>query len=269
MPFASVRDIEIYYEIHGQGPRLLYIGGTGGDLRQKPNIFDSPLAKDFEVLSFDQRGLGQTSKPDQPYTMADYAEDANGLLEKLGWNSCFACGISFGGMVAQELALRHPEPIKRLVLICTSSGGNGGCSYPLHELSVLSDDEYATKIVEITDLRCDAAWQKKEPAKFRQQKELALAKRLTNSRDEVIRISAQRQLASRIGFDTFDRLPTLKMPVKIAAGKYDGIAAPENQQALHQQIPDSDLEFFNGGHLFVLQDPSAFDRIRDFLIRVG
>ena len=266
MPFASVRDIEIYYEIHGQGPRLFYIGGTGGDLRQKPNIFDSPLTKNFEVLSYDQRGLGQTSKPDQSYAMADYAEDAYGLLEQLGWDSCFVSGISFGGMVAQELALRHPQPIKRLALICTSSGGKGGKSYPLHELSDLSDDEYAQKIIETSDLRCNASWQKSKPKQFELLKAQVLAKRLTKSSDEVVKRAARRQLESRIGFDTFDRLPALKMPVKIAGGKYDGIAAIENQHALHQQIPSSDLEFFEGGHLFILQDPRAFDRLRDFLM---
>ena len=58
MPFVSVRDIQIYHEISGKGPRLLYISGTGADLRNKPNIFDSPLADHFEILAFDQRGLG-------------------------------------------------------------------------------------------------------------------------------------------------------------------------------------------------------------------
>ena len=59
MPTEMIRGIRLYYEIHGAGPRLLYIGGSGGDLRQKPSVFEGPLARNFEVLSFDQRGLGQ------------------------------------------------------------------------------------------------------------------------------------------------------------------------------------------------------------------
>ena len=73
MAYATVRDLEIYHETRGHGPRLLFISGTGGDLRVRPNVFDGPLPKRFEVLAFDQRGLGRTSKPPGPYTMADYA----------------------------------------------------------------------------------------------------------------------------------------------------------------------------------------------------
>ena len=69
MPFITVNNIELYYEISGQGSRLLYISGTGADLRNKPNIFESPLADNFEILAFDQRGLGQSSRPDRRYPL--------------------------------------------------------------------------------------------------------------------------------------------------------------------------------------------------------
>ena len=113
MPFAAVRDMRMYYELRGTGPRLLYISGTGGDLRRSPNAFDSPLTEHFEVLAYDQRGLGQTDKPDVAYTMADYAADTDGLLQALGWDECLVMGISFGGMVAQEFALRYPNRVQR------------------------------------------------------------------------------------------------------------------------------------------------------------
>jgi len=125
MPFVSVRDIRIYW-IQGKGPRLLVIGGTRGDLRHQPSIFESPLATHFEILAYDQRGLGQTGKPDIPYSMADYAMDTAGLLDALRWNHCNVMGISFGGMVTQEFALRYPSYVERLVLACSSSGGQGG-----------------------------------------------------------------------------------------------------------------------------------------------
>ena len=111
MPFVPVRDLNVFYELRGSGPRLLYISGSGGDLRSKPSVFDGPLAGEFELLAYDQRGLGQTGGPDGDYTMADYAEDANGLLEALGWDRCLVIGVSFGGMVAQEFAIRHPERV--------------------------------------------------------------------------------------------------------------------------------------------------------------
>jgi len=159
MPFISVRDIQIYYEISGKGPQLLYISGTGADLRNKPNVFDSPLAEHFEILAFDQRGLGQTDRPDIRYSMEGYANDAAGLLKALDWGRCHVVGISFGGMVAQELALRHPDCVDRMVLCCTSSGGAGGHSYPFHEMPELPEDEMNSISVAINDSRLDAAWQ--------------------------------------------------------------------------------------------------------------
>ncbi|MEX0837956.1 MAG: alpha/beta hydrolase, partial [Parvibaculum sp.] len=107
MPFATIGDIEIYHERLGAGPRLLFISGTGGDLRVRPNVLDGPFPKHFDMLAYDQRGLGQTGKPDRPYSMAEYAEDAVGLMAAIGWGSALVVGVSFGGMVAQELAIRH------------------------------------------------------------------------------------------------------------------------------------------------------------------
>ena len=107
MPFAAVRDIEIYYEIHGSGPRVLSISGSGNDLRSNPRRAEGALEQHFTTLVYDQRGLGQTSKPDEPYTMADYADDAAALLDAVGWSSAHVVGLSFGGMVAQHLAIDH------------------------------------------------------------------------------------------------------------------------------------------------------------------
>ena len=63
MPFVGVGDLEVYYEQGGAGPRLLFISGTGGDLRRRPSVFERPIGQHFEILTYDQRGLGQTSKP--------------------------------------------------------------------------------------------------------------------------------------------------------------------------------------------------------------
>ena len=79
----------------------------------------------------------------------------------MGWKSCFFMGVSFGAMVAQEFAIRYPERVERMVLACTSSGGAGGASYPLHDLANLEAPERAIRGLELSDLRMNAS--KAEP----------------------------------------------------------------------------------------------------------
>ena len=158
MPTSRLNGIDIHWDRKGSGRRLLYISGTGGDLRVRPGVFDGSFAARFDLLAFDQRGLGQSSKPDIPYTMADYADDAAAVIEAAGWADAMVMGVSFGGMVAMELALRHPEKVTRLVLACTSPGGAGGSSYPLHTIAHLDPEARARRMIPIADARMDDAW---------------------------------------------------------------------------------------------------------------
>jgi 3-oxoadipate enol-lactonase len=269
MPHIRVRDLEIYYEIHGSGPRLFFIGGSGGDLRDKPNVFDGPLTRHFEVLSFDQRGLGRSDTPDGPYSMGDYAEDAAALLQALDFAPCLLMGVSFGGMVAQELLCRHPEIATRVVLACTSAGGSAGASYPLHELQDLSAHDRACRMIEISDTRYDEKWRLENPDKAEGLLEMAMARgkprEASAPGDDALR-GQRLQLEARSHHDTASRLGTVSRPVLLCAGRYDGIAPATNQHALEATLPNATLEFFEGGHLFLIQDRSAFDKITDFLL---
>ena len=265
MPFVAVRDLQMYYEMRGTGPHLLIMSGTGGDLRSSPSIFEMSIAQHFEILACDQRGLGQTSRPDIPYAMADYADDANVLLDAVGWNRCLVMGISFGGMVAQEFALRYPHRIERLVLACTSSGGAGGASYPLHELADLPVADYVRRVLQLSDTRRDAVWQAANPARFQTLFDQTLAGLQVGADEPGRRTDSRRQLETRACHDTYERLPTLRLPVYICGGRYDGIATPANLEAIQKQIPGARLELFEGGHLFFIQDPRAFDRMVAFL----
>ena len=266
MAFVRVRDLNVYYEIHGSGPRLLFIGGTGGDLRQNPNVFGGSLAKAFTLLAYDQRGLGRTDVPEAPYTMADYAEDADALLDAVGWETCQVMGVSFGGMVAQELAVRHPQRVSRMVLACTSSGGAGGASYPLHELASLDIGERVTRVILLSDTRRDAEWQASHATELEAIQAQRLEVAQVGAGEEGRDTGRNRQLEARRHHDTFDRLPALTMPVFLCGGKYDGIAPVDNQEALERQIPNAHLEFFEGGHLFLLEDRRAFQRVIAFLL---
>ena len=271
MPFAEVRDLRTYYELAPGGERLLFINGTGGDLRQRPGLTDGPLAERFELLAYDQRGLGQTTIPEGPYEMADYGDDAAALLDALGWDRVNVIGVSFGGMVAQHLAIRHPERVKRLVLACTSCGGEGGASYPLQTLADLPDDEAARKGIELADTRCNAEWREANPEQF-----AAIAKIMASRKNipgasmepEAVaeRERGQRlQLDARSRHDTYADLPKIDAPTYVCGGHFDGIAPVSNQEALASRIPNATLELFDGGHLFLMQDAKAFPRIIQFL----
>ena len=265
MPFTAVRGLSIYYEIRGSGPRLFSISRTGGDLRCSPRVFDMALAGAFEILAYDQRGLGRTSRPDWPCTMADYADDAAGLLDALGWEACAVLGFSFGGMVAQELALRHPRRVERLVLACTTSGGAGGQSYPLEELQQLPPEEYAYRLLPLLDSRQDDAWQAAHPDRARERVAAIMAGLRVGADEPGRRAGARRQLEARAGHDTWDRLARLRLPVYVCGATYDGLAAAASLRKLRDRIPGARLELFEAGHNFYVEDPQASARIAAFL----
>jgi len=264
MPHIQAGDIQIYYEIAGSGQKLLFINGTGADLRFRPNAFDGPLGKNFQVLGYDQRGLGRTQKPDRPYSMQEYADDAAALMERLGWECAHVMGVSFGGMVAQHLALRHPEKVGRLVLACTSAGGTGGASWPLHELHGMDVEARARFMIGISDTRHDAAWQASHAEAFAAMIAQQVASAAIGADDPAKLMGARRQLEAREHHDTFLRLGEIASPTLLCAGKYDGIAPLENMQMMQQKIPNSRLEIFEGGHLFLIQDKRAYAEIVRF-----
>ena len=132
MERVAVDGVELAYERTGTGPRLLFLNGSGSTLAATL-LLRKPFHQAFDVVSFDARGIGESTIPDEPFTMADCAADAVAVMDHVGWDTCRVLGISFGGMVAQELAVTAPERVERLALLCTSPGGAGGSSFPLHE----------------------------------------------------------------------------------------------------------------------------------------
>ncbi len=261
MPIAHVNGIDIYYELHGDGPPLLNISGTGNDLRRSPASI-LPINRAFTTLSYDQRGLGQTSKPVDDYTMADYADDAAGLIAAVGWDRCRVVGTSFGGMVALNLAIRHPAIVERLVLNCTSAGGRSA-SYPLHELADLDPDAAFAERMRITDRRWDPDAAEPIPGLGRFYEQMVTMMRSTPDPD--VADGLRRQLAARSGHDVVDRLGEIVCPTLVCAGEYDDIAPLANSELLAASIPDARLQVFDGGHLFLVQDRTAYPAIIDFL----
>jgi pimeloyl-ACP methyl ester carboxylesterase len=259
---AHCNGIDLYFERAGDGKRLLFCNGSGATLETTAMIVD-PFRARFDTVAHDQRGLGRTEIPPGPYSMADYAADAAALLDHVGWPTCRVVGISFGGMVAQELAVTWPERIERLALVCTSPGGAGGASYPLHELADLPEDERAATGARVLDTRFTPEWL----ATHESDRGLAelMAARTTVPRSAEQQRGEHEQLQARRGHDVFDRLHRVSCPTLVAAGRYDGIAPPANAEAIASQIPDVELRMYEGGHAFFAQDPQAFPDVIEFL----
>ena len=258
-------NLKIYTEEKGTGEPVLFIGGTGGDLRIKPNVLDGPLARHHRVITYDQRGLGQTEKPNGPYTMAQYADDAAALLSILKLSKVDVVGVSFGGMVAQHLAIRHPSKIRKLVLCCTSSGGNTA-SYPFHELPEdITPVQRLLKLMPISDRRRGKAWQDANPDTVKKLITETENAAISDHKPADYQRGAILQIEARKDHDTNDALPKIHLPTLICAGRYDGIAPPENQTKLNELISDSRLNWYEGGHMFMVQDKNAWKDIIAYL----
>lgn len=262
MPTVQLNGIEVYFERFGDGPRLLFFNGSFSTLETTRPMVEVYGAR-FDVAVHDQRGLGRTAIPQGPYTMADYAADGLALADHLGWDTFRVVGTSFGGMVAQELAVTAPERVERLALLCTSPGGEGGSSYPMHELRELPTEERLATAMRILDTRFDEAWLADHPVDRMIAQGLA-ARPAVEPGSEAER-GEREQAEARRHHDVWDRLPAIACPTLVACGRYDGIAPLSNGEAIASRVEGAELRVYEGGHAFFAQDPTAFPEILDFL----
>ncbi len=261
MPISDLNGVELYWERAGSGPRLLYCTGSGSTLSDARPMLDA-FRGGFDVLAWDYRGFGGSGAVAGAYTMADLAADAIGLLDLVGWGSCRVFGLSFGGMVAQEIAVSHPHRVERLALACTSAGGAGGSSYPLQTLFALPAAERAATARKLVDTRWDDGWLAAHPV------DRAIAQRFASGAgpEGVLAQDAHRaQLQARAGHDVWDRLGAIRCPALVACGRYDGIAPLANGRAIASRIRGADVRIYEGGHPFFLQDQTAMPAVKTFL----
>jgi 3-oxoadipate enol-lactonase len=264
VPTLVAGDLDIHYELLGEGPRLLVFNGSGATIDSSRPLIDF-LAQSFEVLVHDQRGLGRSGLPSSPdsFTMAAYAADGAALLDHAGWATARIFGISFGGMVAQEFAVTWPERVERLALLCTSPGGEGGSSYPLHELDGLAPDERSRIWLRNLDRRFSPQWLSTHPGDEALVEQARAREGRPMTPDQLQ--GAQLQLQARSRHDVWSRLHRVHCPTLVACGRYDGLAPAANSEAIASRIAGSELRCYEGGHLFVLQDPRALAEIVSFL----
>jgi 3-oxoadipate enol-lactonase len=257
MPVTPSDGSELFYQVTGSGPRLLFLNGSGVTLEDAA-LLVGLFSSSRQVLSLDYRGLGKSGPLTGGYTMADCAADARRVLDAAGWGTAPVVGISFGGMVALELAVSAPERLERLALLCTSAGGGGGSSYPLHELETLDVDERTAARRQLMDTRFDEAWLDSHPGDRR-------LVEMLEAREPGRGPGFPEQLEARKGHDTWDRLDAITCPTFIGCGRFDGIAPPGNSEAMASRIRGAELHVYEGGHAFLVQDPQSLPDVLAFL----
>jgi pimeloyl-ACP methyl ester carboxylesterase len=264
MPTVTANGTDLYYERSGTGPRLLFCLGSRSTIAGSRQLIDL-LTPRFDLLVHDYRGMGGSGTVDGPYAMATCAADALSVMDTVGWPTARVVGLSFGGMVAQELAVSEPSRVERLALLCTSAGGPGGSSYPLDELAELPDDSRAAVFVRLIDTRFDEAWLEGHPGDRRLIEFLAKDRGRSDRTPGTGVDGEAEQLRARSQHDVWDRLPAISCPTLVASGRYDGIAPAENGAAIASRIEHAESRVYEGGHAFIGQDPAALPEIIRFL----
>ena len=264
MPAVKVGDINMYYEIHGNGEPLVLINGLGADISRWFRIIPV-LSQKYQVLAFDNRGAGQTDKPDIPYTMEMMADDVAGLLEALNIDTAHIFGVSMGGMIAQHLALRHPKMVAGLILGCTRCGGPKSV-YDSDEASRVLDPELTRTMTaeQRTRALLPFLWSQKYIENNPDIVEEQVAAVIAHPVDP---IGYTRQKQAADGHDTYDRLAEISAPTLIIAGEDDRLIPVENSHLLASKIPNAEIVILKkAGHGFTME---AFDEsnrtVLDFL----
>ncbi|MBX7220157.1 MAG: alpha/beta hydrolase [Blastocatellia bacterium] len=256
MPHVRANDIDLYYEIHGEGPPLVLIPGFSAGLwiwyRQVPDF-----AKHFQTIIYNPRGVGTSGINSTPHSIKLYAEDVAGLITGLGLSKVHVLGTSMGGFIAQELALHFPQLVEKLVLTCTGFGGPGHVMprpetlMAMASLSGLNSEERSRRNLLL-------AFTKEFLETAPSEVETVLRLRAETPISEMVYLS---QLQAAATFDCAARVAGILAPTLVISGDEDEIVPTQNSRNLADRIPQATLEIMAGGHAFFMEQPEAYNQI--------
>jgi 3-oxoadipate enol-lactonase len=252
MPKVELAGTELNYERSGSGEPLLLIQGMSANHLAWGRPFSSLLERDFEVISFDNRGMGLSQPVTEAFSIAEMAADTAGLLDALEIESAHVLGISMGGMIAQELALAEPGKLRSLTLGCTYCGGEG---------SQLMDPADFQGLVEAMgsgdrDRVFRAMYELNLSPGFRADESryadfAAMAAALPAPRETI-----GLQVQAIAAHDTGARLPDLTIPTLVIHGMVDRVLGYPNGPLVASLIPGARLETLEDvGHMFWWEQP--------------
>ncbi|HZE04744.1 MAG TPA: alpha/beta fold hydrolase [Solirubrobacteraceae bacterium] len=247
MPTVVASDIEIHYEERGEGAPLLLIGGIPAIASDWAPLAER-LAARRRVIAYDNRGSGGSTVTSGSCTTAQLADDAVGLLDHLGVERSDVFGMSLGGMICQELALRHPERVGCLVLGCTHASFAHAIQPPKEtgRAFAMQTDDWAERMRALA------------PLAFARDVDASLLERFTEKKSRDVQDPAgyRAHIDAVLHHDALDRLGAIRAPTLVITGDDDRIVPGVNSEVLAQRIPGATLEVIGGaGHLFFLERP--------------
>ncbi len=261
MPKITTNGIELYYEIHGAGQPLVLISGLGYPLWQWHKMVPF-LAEHFQVVTFDNRGVGQSDKPAGPYTAQMLAADTAGLLDALDIENAIIAGHSMGGFIAQAMALDFPQKVKKLILCSTNFGGPHHVPVTAEAMKVLTDvtSDALTRLKNGLVVSTAPGWAEKNPEMI----EAWIQWRVANPIEPA---PYQAQLAIGLGLMSEaaafeNKLPHINVPTLILFGAHDKVSPPENASLLAEKISGSKVVILpDAGHFFPIEIAEAAARV--------
>jgi pimeloyl-ACP methyl ester carboxylesterase len=263
MPVARNGSVELYWESTGSGPPVLLIAGQGMTLDGWWTTIPV-LARSFQVIAFDNRDMGRSSHVALPYTVAQMADDAIAVLDAAQVERSHVYGLSLGGMVAQELALRYPDRVEGLVLGATSPGGRSAVlPNPLPmtffaRAGLMGSEEAEWASVPYTYAE---ATRRLHAGRIAEN----IARRVSTPHDAVAYLH---QAAAVATHSTFDRLGDIAAPTLVMHGEQDVAMPPENARLLAGRIPGAELKLQpDAAHLYFIDQPRADRDVARFLLR--
>ena len=262
MERARINGCELAYELSGNGTPVVMIHGAQGD-QSMFAAMAKEFAKYYRVLTFDQRGSGLSEKPDMPYSMAMFADDTAALMDYLKMPRAHIIGVSMGGMIAQEFALRHPGKVISLVLGCTTPGG----PHSIRAAGNALGNAYSTKPMSAEErgkALAEAAFTKGYLEKHPE----IIANMIESRRSRPIDTAGfTHRMKAASEHNTYDRLGQIRCPTLVITGKDDALISWENSRILSGRITGAQEVILEpAGHCFWLEQPEkSRDAIAGFI----